>query len=205
MATSAVDLLTQHPTNSIAYIPNKGAQTNKSWALNYHPISNLIIHTTVSPGGVVEATYEPAFLPLKDDDSLRLSESALPPNKREWHIFNAADRELWFHTEISNIVLAAWSRYPAVVQTSHPKPQGFNSPADEVPIAYSMQRGSIRAILAVGEIKRNVIDREVWKSGHLDAEGTQERLSRELRGYVGDKPSIQCRHFLESSGVYSEN
>lgn len=205
MATSAVDLLTQHPTNSITYIPNKGAQTNKSWALNYHPISNLIIHTTVSPGGVVEATYEPAFLPLKDDDSLRLSESALPPNKREWHIFSAADRQLWFHTEISNIVLAAWSRYPAVVQTSHPKPQGFNNPADEVPIAYSMQRGSIRAILAVGEIKRNVIDREVWKSGHLDAEVTQERLSQELRGYVGDKPPIPCRHFLESSGVYSEN
>lgn len=105
-----------------------------------------------------------------------------------------ADRELWFHTEISNVVLSAWNKYPAVAQMSYPKPQGLTNPADEVPIAYSMQCGSITAVLAVGEIKKNAIDRVAWQSGNLGVgqmHAAQRRLSQELRGYVAPISPVQ--------------
>lgn len=202
LPTAAV-MLDQHPPNDIVHTESNSGQNNRSWIPNYHPISNLIVHTTISLDGVVNATYEAGFLPEGNDDRLRLNAIALPPNKREWHLLSVADRELWFHTEISNIVLAVWSQYPTVLQTSHSRPHEVSTPADEVATAYSIQRGSSRAFLVVGEIRKNVINRDVWQSGNLTTKATQNRLSQELRGYVHDKPPMLSR-LLDPSGVHPE-
>lgn len=121
-------MLDQHPTNDIVHTESNSEQNNKSWVVNSHPISNLIIHTTISLDGVVNATYETAFLPEQNDDLLRRKAISLPPTKREWHLLSVADRELWFHTEISNIVLAAWSQYPTILQTSDARPHELPLP-----------------------------------------------------------------------------
>lgn len=93
LPTAAV-MLDQHPTNDIVHTESKPGQNNRSWIPNYHPISNLVVHTTISLDGVVSATYETGFLPEGNDDRLRLNAIALPPNKREWHLLSVADHEL---------------------------------------------------------------------------------------------------------------
>jgi hypothetical protein len=63
--------------------------------------------------------FEDGFLTLYEDDDLRIQEMAYPPKYRQWRLAYEEDGINWFHSGVSNIVLAAWARYPAILQASH--------------------------------------------------------------------------------------
>lgn len=185
MAPLVGELLDRHPENPV----NETLYTsgsNKSWTKKYSAIKRLKVHTYVNDAGAVEANYEDAFLSMYEDDELRMQELAYPPNYRQWRMAYEEDGINYFHTEISNIVLAAWTRHPTVLQASHEKPLTDNSVPETVDVAYSVTRGRDRVHVALGEFKRCLIAGEDWQAGKLTP--TQQVLSRELRRYV----SIYC-------------
>ncbi|QUC23420.1 uncharacterized protein UV8b_07661 [Ustilaginoidea virens] len=181
MTSTVGALLLQHPTNPVEET-GQSSSTNKAWAQSYHPIKNYIVHT-ISREGVWYADYDTAFFPLYHDDEVRLQLPANPPNERAWRLETESDAELWFHTEISNIVLAGWSRYPTIVQNSHIKAlSGRNNP-EEVDATYAYRSEVEQVPLVIGEMKRRMITTRVWQKGET-LSGPQQRLSRELRGYA---------------------
>ncbi|KAM4061001.1 hypothetical protein HRG_010088 [Hirsutella rhossiliensis] len=99
------DLLVQNPTNPVQ-VTDLQTGTNKEWADKYHSIKNIIVLTRVE-NGWVQADFQTACHPLYDDDTVRMNTSAVPLNERRWRLQTEADCELWFHSEISNVVLAA--------------------------------------------------------------------------------------------------
>jgi hypothetical protein len=112
-------LLQEHPTNPV-HNPKYVTQSDKAWAQRYPAIRNLTVHTTIDEDNCTTANFDRAFLPLDTDDTiLRVSVEARRPNDRSWRLECEADCELWFHTEISNVVLAAWNQYPRVTQSSN--------------------------------------------------------------------------------------
>lgn len=114
---------------------------------------------------------------------MRLNEPAYPPNYRRWRLQSEEDGINWFHTEVSNIVLAAWVRYPYQLQASHEKSLSDDvAESQVVDIAYSIGPTGKRVQIAIGEFKRGIIEPEVWQSGNLAR--TQLPFSQELRGYV---------------------
>ncbi|KAL2160783.1 hypothetical protein VTH06DRAFT_980 [Thermothelomyces fergusii] len=182
MSSTVAKLLDERVTNEI-YNTYYMTDTNKLWAQAYSPIQNLIVHSTVSDDGMTYAAFEPALQPLDEDDVLRLASPAVPPNKRSWRLETEADCELMFHTEISNIVMAAWTQYCQVTQSSHIKPPTGNV-AEEVDATYSIRLNRSRKVIAIGEMKRNIIAESAWASGNVLNVETQVRLSKELRGYA---------------------
>ena len=116
------------------------------------------------------------------DDALRLNEPVHPPNYRRWRLQSEEDGLVWFHTEISNVVLAAWARYPELLQVSHEKPLSETvSESQVVDIAYSIRpEGGKRVQIAIGEFKRGLIDPASWQGGKLRK--SQIAFSQELRG-----------------------
>lgn len=201
MATTAGVLIESHPTNFVE-VPGYRSASNKTWTKDYDPILNITVHTTLVPAGaywLTEADFSTAFLPQYQDDDLRYSEDAAPPNQRIWRMESEADCELWWHTEISNVVLAAWSRYPTVLQHSHIKPPIASHVAEEVDTMYTVKnspdrQNGHRTVLVIGEFKRNLIHAASWQSGDISARPGQVRLSRELRGYARkySSPQVFC-------------
>lgn len=141
---------------------------------------NLTVHTTIDNEGTVHATFDPAFLALDNDEEKRSSEPARAPNERYWRLETESDVEHWWHTEISDIVMAAWARYPAIVQTCHTKPLGEFTISENVDSTYGVYIGNQRHPVAIGEIKRNLINEEDWQTNSL--RDAQQKLARELRG-----------------------
>lgn len=180
MSTTAAQLIAQHPTNPVDD-PDYHSSSSKAWTKKYPPIAKLNVHTRMQGGGL-HADFESAFYEEFEDDSLRLSESANPPNYRQWRLNSEEDGINWFHTEISNIVLAAWARYPALRQTSHEKPLSETNHTQTVDVSYSVQYGTQRLPVAIGEFKRGLIQPRQWQAGALYT--TQLSLSQELRGCV---------------------
>jgi hypothetical protein len=181
MDTTVGDLLWEEPTN---HVHNTGytTQTDKAWAQAYPSIENLLVHSSVFEDGYTYANFEPAFVPLYDDDAIRIASPAVAPNQRAWRLDTEADCELWFHTEISNVVLAAWNRCREVTQSSHIKPPSVQRIAEEVDSTYTVKLSMSRTVLAIGEMKRNLLRDDRWQRGNLvDAPG-QAKLSKELRG-----------------------
>ncbi|KAK4236866.1 hypothetical protein C8A03DRAFT_45196 [Achaetomium macrosporum] len=188
---SAGELIHQHSVNVVDN-PEYVSYTDKSWAREYPPMRRYTGYSTVDHEGSFHATFDPAFMPLSNDDQKRMSEPANPPNERFWRLEMEADEEHWWHNEISNIVLAAWARYPAVVQTSHTAPLSGVQISENVDSTYAMYIGNQRVPIAVGEMKRNLIQPIEWQTGKLTE--AQQKLARELRGYA-DKyqcPQIFC-------------
>ncbi|ODA83598.1 hypothetical protein RJ55_02113 [Drechmeria coniospora] len=186
------ELLMQSPTSPVKETQLQTG-TNKKWAEQYHFIKNIITHTRVENGCAV-ADFQAAFLPPYADDALRMSAPAVSPNERQWRLQTEADCELWFHSEISNVVLAAWSQYPALTQTSHSKPMGDKAVAEEIDATYAFRSRHHKVALAIGEMKRNLINPGPWQRGNISMDMTQKRLSKELRGYA-DKyecPQVFC-------------
>lgn len=183
MIATVADLLGQRPTNQVQ---NAGyvTQSDKAWARNYCPIQNILVHTRVGEDGLTHANFENAFLPWYDDDDLRLRAHAVPPNQRTWRFESEADCELWFHSEVSSIVLAAWNQYLAVTQTSHTKPPRVVNIAEAVDSTYSVRFGGNRTVLAIGEMKRNLILADIWQYDQIPSNPAQKKLSQELRGCV---------------------
>lgn len=96
------------------------------------------------------------------DDDIQKSTLAYPSNVRRWRPATEADCGLWFHTEVSNIILPAWFDYPAVLQKTEAKPP---SPVLQIPetvdIVYDLSHpNSGKYPLVIGEWKRNLIDLE---------------------------------------------
>jgi len=104
------------------------------------------------------------------------------PNDRAWRLESEADCELWFHAEISNVVLTAWNHYPRVTQSSQIKPPRENSISEEVDSMYCVKDGQTKTVLTIGEMKRNLIQRMYWQAGNISRSSSQEKLSKELRG-----------------------
>ena len=171
--------INQHPDN---YVDETGytSQSNKAWAQRYKPISNRISRSYIQDG-YTHADFEPAFLPLYADDHLRLRERCLAPNYRQWRFEVEADCESWFHAEVSNVVLSAWASYPAILQSSHNKPPREERIGENVDILYSFKKEGVKYPLAIGEVKRNLINPSNWQSSD-SLRSSQDKLSRELRG-----------------------
>jgi len=195
--TTVADLLGQHLTNEVQ-TTGQATQSDKAWTRNYHPIRNLYVHTQVNhrDDGLVYANFERALLPWDADDTMRTAEPAIPANHRIWRLESEADCELWFHSEVSNIVLAAWSQFPVVTQSSHIKPPRDDQRiSEEVDAVYSIKTRTVsRAVLAIGEMKRNRVDPDRWQSGDISSLPGQVKLSQELRGYAGKYqcPQVFC-------------
>ncbi|KAK3933729.1 hypothetical protein QBC46DRAFT_401384 [Diplogelasinospora grovesii] len=172
----------QHPTNSV-HNTRYTTGSDKEWARRYKPVTKLIPRTYVADG-ITYADFEEAFLPLYDDDVLRMNEPAVAPNSRGWRLEVEADCENWFNSEISNVVLAAWTRCPSVLQTSHNKPLTDENISENIDSTYSTKIGNRRVPLAIGEMKRNLITPQDWQTGDISSKGAQKKLSQELRGYA---------------------
>jgi hypothetical protein len=176
---TTLELILQHSVNNI-HNPQYTSSTNKAWAAVYPAIDQLTVRTTVNHDGAVHATFEPAFLPLSADEDRRTSAPAYPPNERFWRLETEADAEHWWHTEISDIVLAAWASRPCIVQTCHTTPLTDVNITENVDCTYAMYIGNERVPIAIGEMKRNLINADEWQSSRLST--GQQRLARELRG-----------------------
>ena len=74
-----------------------------------------------------------------------------------------ADIEHWFHTEISDVVLAAWARYPPIIQTCHTGPLSTVNIPENVDSTYAIYMSNKKVPLAIGEMKRNLISAERWR------------------------------------------
>ncbi|CAH0046087.1 unnamed protein product [Clonostachys solani] len=179
-ASTAEALILQHPTNSVNN-PLYVTGSDKAWARDYEPIKRVITHTFVGSDGITYANFEDAFLGLHDDDALRFRQPAVPPNNRHWRLESEADCENWFNTEITNVVLSAWHSYPPMTQTSHTKPLLEQNTPENVDSTFSVKFGQQRRTVAIGEIKRNLIDTADWQRGSITA-ASQRKLSQELRG-----------------------
>ena len=180
---TVANLFAKHPTNKVLNGGNK-TQSNKPWTQNYHPIHDLRVHTRLYRDGKTYADFETAFLAWEEDDNLRISAQAVDPNRRTWLFETEADCELWFHSEISNVILPAWSEFPLVTQSSHTKPSGNENISEEVDAVYSVASGARATVLAIGEMKRNLIRSSSWQDGNITKNVDQIKLSQELRGYV---------------------
>jgi hypothetical protein len=176
---TAEELILQHAVNSV-YNTDLTSSTDKNWARAYAPLQNLHIHTTVNADDTVSATFDPYFLPPLADEQRRINEPAQHPNVRFWRFETESDIEHFWNTEISDVVLAAWARYPALVQTSHTKPLSEVNISENVDSTYGLYIGNVRVPVAVGEIKRIFISPMEWQTGNLRP--GQVKLARELRG-----------------------
>ncbi|KAM0436743.1 hypothetical protein ACHAPT_002454 [Fusarium lateritium] len=190
---TAEHYILQHPANPVEetkYTTGSG----KEWARRYTPISNLIVRSFVADDGLTYANFDDAFLPLDADDTPRMSEPAVPTNNRHWRLEYEADCENWLNTEVANVTLAAWKRYPSVIQASHCKPLSSRSIPENIDSTFSIKFAGKRAPLAIGEMKRNLISATAWQSGYILGQGSQVKLSQELRGYACkyECPQVFC-------------
>ncbi|KAJ2893603.1 hypothetical protein MKZ38_008426 [Zalerion maritima] len=163
MSSPVRTFLEQHPTNPVGET-GYTSSSHKNWARDFASINKLYVHSFLKDDGGVGAKFENAFLDL------------------EWRLAYEEDGINWFHTEVSNIVLAAWARYPAVIQTSHEKPLTKTQVSESVNIAYSVRRDNSRLHIAIGEFKRCLLVPHEWQQGTLRP--PQQGFSRELRGYA---------------------
>ncbi|SPQ21176.1 a505a8da-e047-4946-99ab-bbf81f681c51 [Thermothielavioides terrestris] len=196
MAVPVSQLLRQHSTNPVQYT-GLTTNTDKKWAKEFHPITRLIGHTTLGADGeTVYANFDAMAPPLADDD-FRVAKHAFPPNERRWRLETEEDCGVWFHTEVSNIVLPAWNDRPAVLQTCQSKPASTTKSIKEnVDMIYALADSHLqKRPLVIGEWKRNIIRSKAWLAGNIGTAGTQVNLSRELLKY-------SCPHVFCFDGQY---
>ncbi|KAF4459883.1 hypothetical protein FALBO_13361 [Fusarium albosuccineum] len=178
MAT-ARDLILQRPTNPIKNT-FLATQSDKVWSRSYAPIKNIICHSGIDGAGITQANFEEAFLPLYDDDTVRLRQPAVHPNNRHWRLETEAGCENWFNTEIVSVVLSAFNAYPIMMQTSHTKPLSEETITENTDLTFSVKIDNRRHTVAIGEMKRNILEPKVWRMGNVSAAKQQEKLSKEL-------------------------
>lgn len=182
MAVTTVEaVLSQHPSNPI-HDTDYLTYTNKSWAMKFAPITTFSVHSRPDSDGVWHSDLDTALSPLTAEDTARMREPAVLPNKRSWRLEMEADMENWWHSEISNPVLAAWSQFSHILQTSHTAPLSGEQISENVDSTYAAYRSGTRVPAIIGEMKRNLIKPQSWVSGRLTS--AQQKLSQELRGYV---------------------
>lgn len=182
------DLIYSHPKNPVEST-NYQSASDKAWANNYPPITKFTLHTS-APDVHVFDTINYTFGPFLSDDRLRVLRPGANPNFRQWLLNSEEDAINFFHTEVSNPVLAGFDEIPQIVQTSHEEP--LSTPEDDqtVDVSYSMEVGNERLPVLIGKLQSCLIMPEQWERGSLA--GSQESLSRELRGYVAHLPIRIC-------------
>ena len=182
MASTVNQLLGEHSRNP-GYNPRYPSNSKKNWTSKFEPIHNLRVHTAILESGMVVADFG-AFLPDYRDEQKRM---ALPSNRpndnREWYLAMEEDGKSWFNTEVSNVVLSAFTLYPGIRQELEAKPLSTINIPETVDMMYTLRVGNIRAPVAIGETKRNILRPEEWQAGRLRNE-QQLKLSQELRGQV---------------------
>ncbi|KAL8346184.1 hypothetical protein RB598_000199 [Gaeumannomyces tritici] len=130
------------------------------------------------------------MVPRFSDEQSRLDTLVHRPNRRLYRLDTESDMAIWFHTEISNVVLAVWNHCPPALQTSEAKARTQQPDPETVDVTYSLAiRGGNKPPLVIGEFKRNLIDGAKWREGRPHAS-----LSQELRGYAAkyECPQIFC-------------
>jgi hypothetical protein len=140
------------------------------------------MHSRALPSDLssIVADFDTPLLPDYDDDPARWAQPAFPPNKRPWRLETEEDCSDWFKAEVSNIVLAAWTDYPAILQVSHAKAFSDSSGNEMVDVTYTFTHDDRKAPVIVGEWKRNLIQPQQWAGSRLD--NSQQKLAKELRG-----------------------
>ncbi|KAL8307896.1 hypothetical protein RB593_006313 [Gaeumannomyces tritici] len=179
MSVPFSQILQEAPTNP-AHVTGYTSGTGRDWATRYPPITGtrLSVHTrNVLGTDGKEATVAgwEAMVPRFGDDQLRLNTLAQRPNRRPYRLGTGSDMALWFHTEVSNVVLAAWNGTPAVLQTSEAKAWTEQPCMEIADVTYSPVGGD-RPPLVIGEFKRNLLRRDQWQEGR----NPSKPLSREL-------------------------
>jgi hypothetical protein len=151
MSTTVRSLLSEHSSNPVQ---DTGYYTDsrKRWQEKYTSITKFRVQTQVQNNGCVTANFDP-FLPLQEDDELRLNELAHPPNRRSWRLASKADAGNWFHHEVSNVVITAWAKYPNLLQTAEAPAMTETKVDETVDILYSTfhASSSLRLAVAAGE------------------------------------------------------
>ncbi|KAJ2893943.1 uncharacterized protein MKZ38_008066 [Zalerion maritima] len=166
MVSPVRTLLDQHPTNPVRET-NYVSNNNKAWAKDFAPIKKFHVRTFWDEDGATNATFDEAFQDIYEDDDLKSEEPAYPPNNRQWRLAYEADA--------------------ATCGTSVGK---------EAPVRKSSFRNGRRRLLSQTGLLMNAYTHwriqkephcpEYWQAGKL--QGTQETLSRELRGRFYGKP-----------------
>ncbi len=90
MAVPISQLLCEQPTNPVKFT-GFTTGTDKKWARDFHPITKLVVHTTLGPDGQTVYADWDAMLPLLADDEFRASKLAFPPNQRRWRLETEED------------------------------------------------------------------------------------------------------------------
>lgn len=194
MCDTVGGLLLEHSTNPVKFTGLQSG-SNKIWAKDFPTKLTITVHTRIGQGAeasAISTTFDSPFFPQLEDDALRMQEPACRPTYRRYQLSSEGDMSLWFDTEVSNIVLAAFARYPSVLQASFERPLGDQHVAQSIDTAYSIEYKRRKFHIAVGDFKRNLIDPKQWQNGDLKRRA-QQNLAQELRGYV--LPS------LHSSGI----
>ncbi|KAK0707223.1 hypothetical protein B0T21DRAFT_387679 [Apiosordaria backusii] len=143
MATTVRDLLSQHSTNCVKTTGYKTG-TDKTWTRGYPTIERVALHSRAVPSdsSSIVADFESPLLPRIYDDPEDCSD--------------------WFKAEVSNVVLAAWTDYPAILQVSHAKPFLDSSSSETVDVSYTFTYLNRKVPVVIGEWKRNIIRPEEW-------------------------------------------
>lgn len=181
MATTVQDRLSQHSTNQVQ-TTGYHTRTVKQWTRQYPPIESVTIYFFSVPEDpdTVLTDFESAMLPDYDDDYVRWAQPAFPPNKRLWRLATEEDCSDWFKAEVTNIVLAAWTDYPVILQVSHAKPFSASSSSETVDVSYTFKHLNRKVPVVIGEWKRNLIRSQEWMENRLSS--GQQKLAKELRG-----------------------
>ncbi|KAF5252257.1 hypothetical protein FANTH_2813 [Fusarium anthophilum] len=132
--------------------PGYETRTDKAWARAYKPIKKVTSHTMAGADGRTYADFEDAILPLQADDESRFRQGLC--------------------------------RRIAGIGGSRPKqtPISEENIAENVDCVFSVRMGNTRRTVAIGEMKRNLLE-EDWQDGTI-VSASQKKLSQELRGYA---------------------
>lgn len=195
--TTVGDLINSHPSNKVKDTGYTTA-TDKRWADKHAAITTFRVHTTYDESHVFTAQFDGPLEPLLADDELRWTMPAYPPNTRDWRLVSETDASNWFHHEISNVVLAAFSEYPALVQVSEATALSDKNIPETVDVMYTVGKPGHKLPVLIVEMKRCLLDIEYWQHGKGGSLQGQRKLSRELRGLVRillfDKSNAESSH-----------
>ncbi|KAI8634079.1 hypothetical protein F5Y19DRAFT_198706 [Xylariaceae sp. FL1651] len=138
--------------------PNPGYKTgtNTPWAQAYKPITKVTPRSWLQDNTILAAVDGP-FLGEYADDLQRNNEPAYPVNFREWRLEQEEDVVNWFNTEVVNMALTAWARYPRLLQYSQTKPLRNERISEVVDMVLSFTHKGVRVPVAIGECKRNIL------------------------------------------------
>lgn len=142
------------PPTSLGKDGSMSIYSNKLLGPGVLPLDNMAVHSVVHLHHRKVTPYLKQLLPLYADDDARMQAPATSPNNRKRSPAIEADCELWFHTEISNVIMPAWAvGRPMMTQPSHIKPPHNSRTTQAVDLVYTMKYRGTSIVIAIGELK----------------------------------------------------